>query len=74
VAVNVDEQIEALHEAIREFIGVEPFDRYLDSVEEMALTSGQLRYGQPGDWYRSITWSRPAWEALHGVEGPRGRR
>lgn len=32
---------------------------------------GHVRHGQVGDWFRSIRWSAPAWQALHGAEGPR---
>ena len=42
-------------------------------IEADALRDGRLRYGRPGEWFRSITWSIPAWQALHGTEGPRGR-
>lgn len=42
-------------------------------LEREAIDSGQLRYGQPGNWFRSIRWLPAAWTALHGADGPRGR-
>jgi hypothetical protein len=36
-----------------------------------AVADGRRHEGNAATWYASITWSRNAWHALHGVRGPR---
>lgn len=69
--MSLEESLQAVADA---YAGIFTSDWFLDEVENVALSSGQLRYGSRGDWFRSIRWSGPAWHALHGAEGPRGRR
>jgi hypothetical protein len=38
---------------------------------EDAVADGRRHEGSATTWYASITWSRNAWYALHGVRGPR---
>ena len=68
--MSLDEKLQA---AVDAYTDLFTSDWFLDEVENMALREGKLRYGQVGDWYRSIRWSRPAWTALHGADGPRRR-
>jgi hypothetical protein len=68
--MSLDERTQA---AVNAYADLFTSDWFLDEVENAALREGKLRYGQPGDWFRSIRWSRPAWSALHGADGPRGR-
>lgn len=75
--MTLDENWAAYRDRLRDYYGVPATDDWLpvavDLIEREALSSGRLRYGGPGQWFRSIRWSGPAWQALHGAEGPRGR-
>lgn len=75
--MSLDESWAAYRDRLRTVYGLPVTDDWLAvataQVEREALRAGQLRYGAPGDWFRSIRWSRPAWTALHGADGPRGR-
>jgi hypothetical protein len=75
--MSLDESWTAYRDWLRAVYGLPVTDDWphvvAAQVEREALSEGQLRYGGPGDWFRSIRWSGPAWTALHGAEGPRGR-
>ncbi len=75
--MTLDESWAKYREVLRDYYGIPITDNWLvnavDYGRELLLDSGQLRYGGPGDWFRSIRWSQPAWTALHGAEGHRGR-
>lgn len=38
--------------------------------EVAARADGRRQEGNATTWYASITWSRNAWYALHGMKGP----
>jgi hypothetical protein len=54
-----------------ERMAVERVIEWVRAEDEAAVTDGRRREGNASTWYASITWSRNAWLALHGVRGPR---
>jgi plasmid stabilization system protein ParE len=50
---------------------VERIIRECEDEKAAAVADGRRREGNATTWYASITWSRNAWYALHGMEGPR---
>lgn len=76
--MSLDESWAEYRDRLRNLYSLPVTDDWLTAAtaqaERVALREGQLRYGGPGDWFRSIRWSPAAWLALHGTEGPRGRR